>query len=186
MSWWPFRGLLRAGVAAPCDAFLGRYSCGGAGVDSERGGEHWAWCGAQELAQSGGSAELDRQPERGEAVAERSIADRLVRGSARKEPIGVGVGTSPLDPSVVSRDVMRLESQRPGFFQCPRASTPTWCYGQYRSGPSAVRQLEMRAWIPSRRKSRPVRKVWSASRWGPSWTTEASAGNRPVAKVRCR
>jgi len=54
------------------------------------------------------------------------------------------------------------------------------------SGPSAACQLEMRASMPSSRKSRPVRKVWLASRWAPSRTTVARAGNRPVAKVRSR
>lgn len=66
------------------------------------------------------------------------------------------------------------------------ASAPTWCYGRYRPGPSAARHLEMRASMPSSRKSRPIRKVWSASRWAASRTTVASAGNRPVAKVRSR
>jgi len=53
-------------------------------------------------------------------------------------------------------------------------------------GPARPRHLEMRASMPSSRKSRPVRKVWLASRLAPSRTTVASAGNRPVAKVRSR
>lgn len=53
-------------------------------------------------------------------------------------------------------------------------------------GLSAECQLAMWPWMPSRRNSRPVRKVWSASRWAASRMTVASAGNRPVAKVRSR
>src|SRR4051794_21661380 len=64
-------GLLGAGVAAPCDAFFGCYSSGGVGVDSEHGGDHGARCGVQEFPQGGGSGELNRHSEFGEAVVER-------------------------------------------------------------------------------------------------------------------
>src|SRR6266496_3213906 len=39
----------------------------------------------------------------------------------------------------------------------------------------------MPASMPSSRKPRPMRKVWSASRLAPSRTTFSSAGKRPVA-----
>lgn len=48
------------------------------------------------------------------------------------------------------------------------ASAPSWCRGRRPPGSSATRQFEMRASMPSRRKSRPIQKVWSASRSGPS------------------